>query len=103
MASAFSQGLLDGDFFKSLTKKIISKFNSLVACAAKYIDMEDTQAAKKERRGEKRKEVQEEDPFEQLRTDLRDKKAPSQRVNAVYTPLVVPITQALKRSNENAC
>ncbi|KAL0354323.1 UNVERIFIED_CONTAM: hypothetical protein Sangu_1013600 [Sesamum angustifolium] len=40
-ASAFSQGLLDGDFFKSLTKKPVSKFDALLARAAKYINMED--------------------------------------------------------------
>ncbi|KAL0409604.1 UNVERIFIED_CONTAM: Transposon Ty3-G Gag-Pol polyprotein [Sesamum radiatum] len=39
-ASAFSQGLLDGDFFKSLVKKPISKFDALFARAAKYINME---------------------------------------------------------------
>ncbi|KAL0406446.1 UNVERIFIED_CONTAM: hypothetical protein Slati_3958500 [Sesamum latifolium] len=56
-ASAFSEGLLDGDFFKSLAKKPVSKFDALLARAAKYINMEDAQAAKKESRGEKRKEV----------------------------------------------
>ncbi|KAL0411155.1 UNVERIFIED_CONTAM: hypothetical protein Slati_3705200, partial [Sesamum latifolium] len=30
-ASAFSQGLLDGDFFKSLAKKLVSKFDALLA------------------------------------------------------------------------
>ncbi|KAL0405273.1 UNVERIFIED_CONTAM: hypothetical protein Slati_3841200 [Sesamum latifolium] len=50
-ASAFSQGLLDGDFFKSLAKKPVSKFDALLARAAKYINMEDAQAAKKESRG----------------------------------------------------
>ncbi|KAL0462073.1 UNVERIFIED_CONTAM: hypothetical protein Slati_0094900 [Sesamum latifolium] len=30
-ASAFSQGLLDGDFFKSLAKKPVSKFDALLA------------------------------------------------------------------------
>ncbi|KAL0461186.1 UNVERIFIED_CONTAM: hypothetical protein Slati_0006200 [Sesamum latifolium] len=54
-ASAFSQGLLDGDFFKSLAKKPISKFDALLARAAKYINMEDAQATKKKSRGEKRK------------------------------------------------
>ncbi|KAL0444494.1 UNVERIFIED_CONTAM: hypothetical protein Slati_2172100 [Sesamum latifolium] len=51
-ASAFSQGLLDGDFFKSLAKKPVSKFDALLARATKYINMEDAQAAKKESRGQ---------------------------------------------------
>ncbi|KAL0402714.1 UNVERIFIED_CONTAM: hypothetical protein Slati_4301300 [Sesamum latifolium] len=61
-ASAFSQGLLDGDFFKSLAKKPVSKFDALLDRAAKYINMEDAQAAKKESHGEKWKEVKEETP-----------------------------------------
>ncbi|KAL0449014.1 UNVERIFIED_CONTAM: hypothetical protein Slati_1457800 [Sesamum latifolium] len=35
-ASAFSQGLLEGDFFKSLAKKVISEFDALLARTAKY-------------------------------------------------------------------
>ncbi|KAL0416110.1 UNVERIFIED_CONTAM: hypothetical protein Slati_3442900 [Sesamum latifolium] len=50
-ASAFSQGLLDGDFFKSLAKKPVAKFDALLARATKYINMEEAQAAKKETRG----------------------------------------------------
>ncbi|KAL0447906.1 UNVERIFIED_CONTAM: hypothetical protein Slati_1918500 [Sesamum latifolium] len=61
-ASAFSQGLLDGDFFKSLAKKPVSKFDAFLARLAKYINMEDTQTAKKESRGEKRKDTKEEAP-----------------------------------------
>ncbi|KAL0394873.1 UNVERIFIED_CONTAM: hypothetical protein Slati_4453500 [Sesamum latifolium] len=68
-ASAFSQGLLDGDFFKSLAKKPLSKFDALLARAAKYINMEDAQAAKKESRGEKRKEMKEETPSKKPRID----------------------------------
>ncbi|KAL0285783.1 UNVERIFIED_CONTAM: hypothetical protein Sangu_2764100 [Sesamum angustifolium] len=49
-ANAFSQGLLDGDFFKSLAKKLVSKCDALLARTAKYINMEDAQAAKKESR-----------------------------------------------------
>ncbi|KAL0402492.1 UNVERIFIED_CONTAM: Pro-Pol polyprotein [Sesamum latifolium] len=94
-ASAFSQGLLDGDFFKSLAKKSVSKFDALLARAAKYINMEDAQAAKKESRGEKRKETKEETPSKKPRVDTRDRQSPFQRVNIVYTPLTVPITQAL--------
>ncbi|KAL0433671.1 UNVERIFIED_CONTAM: hypothetical protein Slati_2701400 [Sesamum latifolium] len=99
-ASAFSQGLLDGDFFKSLAKKPVSKFDALLARAAKYINMEDAQAAKKESRGEKWKEIKEETPSKKPRIDTRDKKPPFQRVNAVYTPLTVPITQAFMAVEE---
>ncbi|KAL0410841.1 UNVERIFIED_CONTAM: hypothetical protein Slati_3673800 [Sesamum latifolium] len=94
-ANAFSQGLLDGDFFKSLAKKPLSKFDALLARAAKYINMEDAQAAKKESRGEKRKEVKEKIPSKKPQNEFREKKAPYQRINTVYTPLTVPITQAL--------
>ncbi|KAL2242948.1 UNVERIFIED_CONTAM: hypothetical protein Sindi_0412800 [Sesamum indicum] len=53
-ASVFSQGLLDGDFFKSLAKKPVSKFEALLARAAKYINIEDAQASKRESHGEGR-------------------------------------------------
>ncbi|KAL0446198.1 UNVERIFIED_CONTAM: hypothetical protein Slati_1747700 [Sesamum latifolium] len=62
--------------------------------------MEDTQAAKKESCGEKRKVVKEETPSKRPRIDNRDKKPPFQRVNAVYTPLTVPITQAFMAVEE---
>ncbi|KAL0394711.1 UNVERIFIED_CONTAM: hypothetical protein Slati_4437300 [Sesamum latifolium] len=47
-SSAFSQGLLDGDFFKYLAKKHVSRFDDLFSRAAKYINMEDAQASKKD-------------------------------------------------------
>ncbi|KAL0445686.1 UNVERIFIED_CONTAM: hypothetical protein Slati_1696500 [Sesamum latifolium] len=78
-ASAFSQGLLNRDFFKSLAKKPVSKFDALLARAAKYANMKDAQAAKKESRGEKRKEIKEETPSKRPRIDTRDKKPPFQR------------------------
>ncbi|KAL0458472.1 UNVERIFIED_CONTAM: hypothetical protein Slati_0474400 [Sesamum latifolium] len=99
-ASAFSQGLSDGDFFQSLAKKPVSKFDALLARVAKYINMEDAQAAKRESRGEKRKEVKEVTPSKKPRIDTRDKKPPFQRVNAVYTPLTIPITQAFMAVDE---
>ncbi|KAL0402469.1 UNVERIFIED_CONTAM: hypothetical protein Slati_4276800 [Sesamum latifolium] len=40
-ASAFVQGLMDGDFFKSLAKKLATKFDILLARAVKCINMED--------------------------------------------------------------
>ncbi|KAL0379341.1 UNVERIFIED_CONTAM: hypothetical protein Sradi_3239600 [Sesamum radiatum] len=93
-ANAFSQRLLDGDFFKSLAKKLVSKFDALLARAVKYINIEEAQAANKDSRGEKRKEVREDAPSKKPRVDLRDRKPPFQRINTVYTPLMVPITQA---------
>ncbi|KAL0367751.1 UNVERIFIED_CONTAM: hypothetical protein Sradi_3665200 [Sesamum radiatum] len=66
-ASAFSQELLDGDFFKSPAKKPVSKFDALLARAAKYINIEEAQAAKKDSRGEKRKEKKEGDTTREVR------------------------------------
>ncbi|KAL0394692.1 UNVERIFIED_CONTAM: hypothetical protein Slati_4435400 [Sesamum latifolium] len=59
------------------------------------INVEDAQAAKKESCGEKQKETKDEASSKKLRVNMRDKKPPFQRVNTVYTPLTVPITQAL--------
>ncbi|KAL0413205.1 UNVERIFIED_CONTAM: hypothetical protein Sradi_1522200 [Sesamum radiatum] len=70
------------------------EFDALLARAAKYINMEEAQTAKKDSRGEKHKEIWEEAPSKKPRGDLRDRKPPFQRVNAVYTPLTVPIAQA---------
>ncbi|KAL0440284.1 UNVERIFIED_CONTAM: hypothetical protein Slati_2511400 [Sesamum latifolium] len=86
-ASAFSQGLLDEDFFKSLAKKPVSKFDALLARAAKYINMEDAQATKKESRGEKRRTQKKKPPPKKPRTDFRERKVSYQRINAVYTPM----------------
>ncbi|KAL0313510.1 UNVERIFIED_CONTAM: hypothetical protein Sradi_5750300 [Sesamum radiatum] len=79
----------------SLAKKPVSKFDPLLARAAKYINMKDAQAFKRESRGEKRKEMKEETPSKKPRTDFQDKKSSFKSVNAVYTPLTTPITQAL--------
>ncbi|KAL0378835.1 UNVERIFIED_CONTAM: hypothetical protein Sradi_3189000 [Sesamum radiatum] len=57
--------------------------------------MEDAQAAKKKSRGEKRKGMKEEASSKKPRVDVQDKKPLFQSVNIVYTPLTVPITQAL--------
>ncbi|KAL0448563.1 UNVERIFIED_CONTAM: hypothetical protein Slati_1412700 [Sesamum latifolium] len=99
-ASAFSQGLLDGDFFKSLAKKPISKFD------APWPEQQSTLTWRKLRQprrrlGEKkRKEIKEEAPSKKPRIDTRDRKPPFQRVNIVYTPLTVPITQAFMAVEE---
>ncbi|KAL0433814.1 UNVERIFIED_CONTAM: hypothetical protein Slati_2715700 [Sesamum latifolium] len=62
--------------------------------------MEEAQTAKKDSRGEKRKEVRGDAPSKKPRADLRDKKPHFQRVNTVYTPLMVPITQAFMSVKE---
>ncbi|KAL0359469.1 UNVERIFIED_CONTAM: hypothetical protein Sangu_0796300 [Sesamum angustifolium] len=51
--NAFAQGLLDGDFFKSLAKKPATKFDTLLARVAKYINMEDAKHLR-EKDGERR-------------------------------------------------
>ncbi|KAL0345371.1 UNVERIFIED_CONTAM: hypothetical protein Sradi_4368400 [Sesamum radiatum] len=94
-ASAFAQGLMDRDFFKSLAKKPATKFDVLLARAAKYINIEDVQASRREGRGEKRMKNKNENPPKKPRMDFKDKKPAWQWVNMVYTPLIVPITQAL--------
>ncbi|KAK4382228.1 hypothetical protein Sango_2892300 [Sesamum angolense] len=94
-ASAFAQGFLDEDFLKFLAKKPTTKFDDLLALAAKYINMEDAQVSKREGLGEKKKENKDEGPSKTQRSDFKDKKPAWQRVNTVYTPLAVPITQAL--------
>ncbi|KAL0458849.1 UNVERIFIED_CONTAM: hypothetical protein Slati_0512100 [Sesamum latifolium] len=85
-ASAFVQGLTDGDFFKSLAKKPATQFDVLLAQAAKYINMEDAQASKREGRGEKRKENNDENPPKKSKMDFKDKRPVWPRVNMVYTP-----------------
>ncbi|KAL0345644.1 UNVERIFIED_CONTAM: hypothetical protein Sradi_4395700 [Sesamum radiatum] len=57
--------------------------------------MEDAQASKREGRGEKRKENKDENPSKKPKIDFKDKRPAWQRVNMVYTPLTVRITQAL--------
>ncbi|KAL0444571.1 UNVERIFIED_CONTAM: hypothetical protein Slati_2179800 [Sesamum latifolium] len=75
-ASACSQGLLDGDFFKSLANKPVFKFDTLLARAGKYINLEDAQAVKKESHGEKKNKTKEEIPSKKPQTNFWDKKPP---------------------------
>ncbi|KAL0434785.1 UNVERIFIED_CONTAM: hypothetical protein Sradi_0186400 [Sesamum radiatum] len=53
------------------------------------------QASKREGRGEKQKENKDENPSKKPKVDFKYKRPAWKRVNIVYTPLMVPITQAL--------
>ncbi|KAL0373315.1 UNVERIFIED_CONTAM: hypothetical protein Sradi_3247200 [Sesamum radiatum] len=88
-ARTFFQGLLDGDFLKSLAKKPISKFDALLVRAVKYINMEDAQAAKKESRGKRERRRRRRLPPKNPKMNLGTGRPPPK------TPLTVPITQAL--------
>ncbi|KAL0292669.1 UNVERIFIED_CONTAM: hypothetical protein Sradi_6981200 [Sesamum radiatum] len=57
--------------------------------------MEDAQTSKREGRGEKKKENKDEGPSKKSKMDFKDKKPAWQRMNMVYTPLTVRISQAL--------
>ncbi|XP_075486246.1 uncharacterized protein LOC142525845 [Primulina tabacum] len=46
--TAFMQGLWEGDFFRSLTKKLPENFENLLSQAEKYINMEEAQNQKRE-------------------------------------------------------
>ncbi|XP_075473369.1 uncharacterized protein LOC142504378 [Primulina tabacum] len=46
--TAFTQGLREGEFFKSLTKKVPGNFEDLLSRAEKYINMEEAQKQKRE-------------------------------------------------------
>ncbi|XP_075507473.1 uncharacterized protein LOC142544296 [Primulina tabacum] len=46
--TAFTQGLSEGEFFKSLTKKVPGDFEELLSRAEKYINMEEAQKQKRE-------------------------------------------------------
>ncbi|KAL0394712.1 UNVERIFIED_CONTAM: hypothetical protein Slati_4437400 [Sesamum latifolium] len=74
-SSTFAQGLMDGNFFKSLAKKPATKFDVFLARAAKYINMEDAQASKREGQEEKRKENKDEGPSKKPKMDFKDKKS----------------------------
>ncbi|XP_075473920.1 uncharacterized protein LOC142504971 [Primulina tabacum] len=46
--TAFTQGLREGEFFKSLTKKVPGNFEDLLSRAEKYINIEEAQKQKRE-------------------------------------------------------
>lgn len=92
--SAFVQGLRDGDFFRSLVKKIPHQFEELLSRAEKYINMEEAQRHKREvlkkDRGEKPGKLEE-----------RNKKEFPLGRFSKYTPLREPRKEAVHVCEED--
>ncbi|KAL0451575.1 UNVERIFIED_CONTAM: hypothetical protein Slati_1135600 [Sesamum latifolium] len=72
-ASAFAQGLLDGDFFKFLAKKPATKFDVLLAWAVKYINMEDAHASMRKGRGKRGRRSRKRVPLRNFGRTLKTK------------------------------
>ncbi|KAK6147992.1 hypothetical protein DH2020_018904 [Rehmannia glutinosa] len=56
LTSALTQGLKEGDFFRSLAKRPVRDFDDILSRAEKYVNLEEAQKGKKEELRDKRKE-----------------------------------------------
>ncbi|KAK6136273.1 hypothetical protein DH2020_029972 [Rehmannia glutinosa] len=102
LASALSQGLREGDFFRSIAKRSAKDFDDLLARAEKYINLEEAQKSKKDE-GKDRKREKGEGSREINPKRYREDSRPGLLARALetrsYTPLVAPSSVLVAMAN----
>ncbi|XP_073024413.1 uncharacterized protein [Primulina eburnea] len=89
MISAFTQGLRGGEFFKSLVKKPLERYDELLSRAEKYVNLEDAQPHKRmeQRPGGSRVEGAERGSRKRHAGEREDDKARDKRQFSSHVPL----------------
>ncbi|KAI3459780.1 hypothetical protein Pfo_016443 [Paulownia fortunei] len=93
LSNALAQGLQDGEFFRSLAKKLARSFDDLLARSEKYINMEEAQRMKRdegERKRDRRESGKEEKVFVRKLKPEERPLLPVPGEPRQYTPLIAP-------------